>query len=128
MRGNKEKRNKAYQGFFLSLELTEDRLALKFCRALPLSWVKLEDVDCMRSSFFEDIFPRKRRLHKLLRNRYWFSSARIAERRLAPFYVIETHRKRRRIFLRLESSFHYRVRSAIGRIKSRKNSVEQTET
>lgn len=105
----------------LAITLTDDKLVYSLCRLMPLSWIRLADVDCMRASFFEDIFPRRKEVHRIVRNRYWLSSIRGVDRRTAPLYVIETRKKHRRVFLRLESSFHYRVRTALGNIKSIKN-------
>jgi len=121
--GNNSKagKRKAHQGFLLSITLTSDRLVCSLLRLLPIAWVRLEDVDSMRASSFDEIFPRRKRFSRMMRNRYWVSTIHGVDRRLAPLYVIETHKKHRRIFLRMESAFHYRVRSALGRIKSLRN-------
>lgn len=118
---SKARKRKAHQGFLLSITLTDGKLVCSLLRLLPIAWVRLEDVDSMRASSFDEMFPRRKVLSRMMRNRYWISTIHGVDRRLAPLYVIETHRRHRRIFLRLESSFHYRVRSALGRIKSLRN-------
>jgi hypothetical protein len=117
----KKRSRKYHQGFLVSISLSDEKLSHSLLRLIPLSSIPLRDVDCMRASFFDDVFPRRNRLLRIFANRFWICTGLGGDRRLAPLYVIETREKRRRIFLRLESAFHYRVRSALGRIKSIKN-------
>ncbi len=120
----KKKKNKYHQGLLLSITLTDDKLVHSLLRIIPLSWVRLESVELMRSSFLEDIFPERKMFLRVLRNRHWLCTMKGVNRRTAPLYVIETSKQHRRIFVRFESAFHYRVRSALGRIKSNRNSIE----
>ncbi len=119
MKNKKRRHTKAYQGFTFSFELSNETLVWKFCRLIPLARIKLNDIDHLRSSFFDEVFPGIKTLHRFIQNRYWFSSIPRNDRKFSPLYVIETHHRHRKIFLKLESSFHYRIRSALGRIKSR---------
>ena len=122
------RKNTAHQGTVFSFELKTDRLTLKCLRFIPLAWVHLRDVECLRASYFSDFLPtRKRKWHRLVRNRHWPNSASgVWFHHLAPLYVIETRGKRRRIFLRMKPAFHYRLRVAISEAQHQESRADSS--
>ncbi len=94
-----------FLGFFFSYEIRSDRLRLLFMRFLPLSVIYLKDVEYMRLAASNEQFSSGSK-------RIWpsFSSNSHGQN---PLYLIKTRKKRKKYFLRMNSSFHYKVRSAI---------------
>jgi len=103
---------KERQGFVFSIELTEERLYLKLFRLIPLSWLWLKDIGGMRVSSFNEHIEK---LQKGTRTQYWPAFFTGYKKRTAPVYMLNTVDGKRYIFLRLSSTFHYRLRTAIGR-------------
>jgi hypothetical protein len=108
-------RSKKYQAFVLAFELSEDALRLKLCRVLTLARLRFAEVAYLRVGYMEELFSGKRLLTGWRRSRIWPCTLRVLDRRRAPLFVMVTRKERRRIFLRLEPSFHYLLRTAIGR-------------
>jgi len=113
----RETKPRKYQAFLLSFELSEDYLRLKLCRVLTLARLRLADVAYLRVGYMEELFSGKRLLTGWRRSRIRACTLRVFDRRRAPLFVMVTHKERRRIFLRLEPSFHYLLRTAIGRAR-----------
>jgi len=102
------------QGFFLAFRLSDKRLTLKLFRLIPLSWVRLEDVTYLRVSDMEEYLTSWK---KGVRAEFWPAVITGYNRRMAPVYMLNVQGKhrRRKIYLRLKSGFHYRLRTTIGR-------------
>ncbi len=108
------KENSSYQGFLFAYELSASCLSLKFMRFITLHRIWLEDVKTMHAAHTGEMLPnRLKSLHRILYNRIWpaFGYNTIE----APRYVIEM-KNQTRVFLRMKSGFHYKVRTAIGRL------------
>ena len=107
------------QGFLLSVHLTRDALVWRLLRLIPLARLRLDRVTGLHAGSWSDFFPqRPRHWKRFLRSRYWLHFAPGDVQRTAPLYVLET--PRRRIFVRLQSGFHYRLRLALGRFAERR--------
>lgn len=100
------------QGFILSIELTDQKLYLKILRLLPISKVRLKDIDYMRVSNFNEYLEFTRRS---LHSQFWPTFFRGFKKKTAPIYMLKIKNGKRRLFLRLSSGFHYRLRTYIGR-------------
>ena len=101
------------QGFFLAFRLTDRRLSLKLFRIIPLSWVRLEDITYLRVASIEEFLTSWK---KGVSAEFWPAFITGYNRRMAPVYMlnVEHKKKRRKIYLRLKSGFHYRLRTTIG--------------
>ena len=109
---------KEKQGVFLAVELTDRKLCVKLLSLIPISWVHLDRVDYLRVSNFSEHLAYMRRG---IKSQYWPTFFRGYKRRTTPVYMLKIDNGKRRIFVRLQSSLHYRLRNAIGRNhKSRK--------
>lgn len=105
-------KKKVFQGFLFSYELSAQRISYKLFRLFPVGRIPLKNIRQIRSGSWPDILPHRRRpLKRQLRCRYWPSLQ--GSNTHAARYVIETHNKGRTL-VRLESDFHYRLRSAVG--------------
>jgi hypothetical protein len=105
---------KDYQGLFFAYELTAKRLSFKLFRLIPLVWVDLKDVDCMRVSSHEQLIHKCfRNILRLFKYEYWPSFVAGQRHGLSALYVIKTDNSRY-IYIRIKPGFHYRLRSAIG--------------
>ncbi len=121
---SKLKKRGGPQGFLFSLHLSDEALVLRLLRLLPLARLRLDDVTGLHAGCWSDFFPqRPRHIKRFLRSRFWFLFVRGDFQRTAPMYVLET--RRRRIFVRLQSSFHYRLRLALGKAAERRAQLEQ---
>ena len=106
-------RRKAFQGYLLSYELSNDFLKLRLLRCLTLSRIRIERIQCMMSSKGDAGLNRPiRTLSYLLRRRFWPVVNFPVPRRQTYPYALVTN-KNRRILLALNPGFHYRLRMAI---------------
>lgn len=105
----------SYQGVMFSVVLSERGVSLRLFRLLPIAWVRLDHVDSLRAAsggeFVRYFFTRP------FRTQLWPAFALRHGREAMPRYMIRTYRGRR-IFLRLESKYHYLLRTLIGRHKA----------
>lgn len=104
---------KAFQGYLLSYELSNDFLKLRLLRCLTLSRIRLERIQCMMSSKGDaGLNCPIRTLTHLLRRQFWpVVNFPVPKRQTYP-YALVTNRNRR-ILLALNPGFHYRLRMAI---------------
>ncbi len=107
-----------HQGIFLSTVLSDEWLMLKILRIIPISWVRVSDIEYLRiSSFREHVSS----LRHGINSQYWPSYIRGYRRKTAPVYMLQVKGDERRIFIRVKSGFHYRLRTAINREKENEN-------
>ncbi|HSR88019.1 MAG TPA: hypothetical protein VLL07_03615 [Pontiella sp.] len=93
-----------------SYKLEGDHISGKFLGFIPAGNIHLENVNYLRLATSDEAPP----LYVFF-NYIQFMSFRRARR---PVYVLQTQ-SRRRIFLKLDSGTHFRLRQAIGRYVSR---------
>lgn len=105
-------------GFVWCYELTNEHLRLRLFRALTLGRIALRQVAYIRqrgaddlSGLFRDMFL------KPFRAWYWPHPAMSYKSGHSTPYVIRTQ-DGTRVFVRLRSGFHYRLRAAIGNAKA----------
>lgn len=101
-------------GYVWCYELTSERLRLKLFRAIPLGSISLRNVVYIRQRSSDDLAGLlKEVVLKPFRTWYWPHPAVSRHPSHSTPYVIRT-RRGTHVFVRLRSSFHYRLRAAIG--------------
>ena len=105
-------------GFIFAVRLRSDRVVFRFLGIFPAYSIDIDDIEYLRVSSMNEYFAALRAGEVV---RYWPSFITGYAKRLAPVYMIKVESRDEKIFVRLRSGFHYLLRTAIGRIKSRHN-------
>jgi len=96
------------QGFVISVGVSDERVCLKLFRFIPLCSISVSEIHFMRISSSREYLSTPFHVRS-----YWPTPIHGFSGKISHLYMIET--KRRRVFLRLKSSLHYKLRTAIGR-------------
>lgn len=105
-------------GFIFAVRLKSDRVVFRFLGILPVHRVNIDDIEYLRVSSMNEYFEALRAGEVV---RFWPSFITGYAKRMAPVYVIKLISSDEKVFLRLRSGFHYLLRTAIKRSKSRNN-------
>ncbi len=112
-------------GFVWCYELSSDRLRLRLFRLFTLGRISLRNVVYVRQRGADDLAQLVRDMFlKPFRSWYWPHPAMSYRSGHSTPYVIRTQGGTR-IFVRLRSGFHYRLRAAIGDAKAAANGASR---
>lgn len=104
-------------GSICSYELQGEYIVARFLGLMPIRRFHLGAVYYLRLASRSEVPP-----HFLLFNWLHFLSIRRARR---PIYVLQTRSTHHRIFLKMESSAHFRLRQAIARFSNTTNRTHE---
>lgn len=96
-------------GLTVSYTLLPNRLVIRFLGFIPLYTIKLADVAYLRLASRDEVPTLF-----YLRNMKRFRPSGAA---YCPVYVLQTKKRRKRVYLKLRGGAHFRLRSAIGRFR-----------
>lgn len=104
------------QGGFFSVHLSKSRMTLKLFRFFPLATVRISAIEYMRAASFSEY---ARHSWNIFLHTYWPTTG-TGSNMYSNRYVVRTIGGRK-IFVRLNPSLHYALRSSIGsRIRARR--------
>jgi hypothetical protein len=103
------------EGRIFAYELTPDRLRLLLFRRLPIAWIRIEEIHYLRQATLSEYFSR---CLSVFDCHLWPTFVSREPGVPLQLFLIRTH-SGRRIYLRMRSSFHYRLRSELGQTPSR---------
>ena len=107
-----------FDGVFFSYVISEHHFGLRLLRCLPLGRIRLRDIQYIRqrgSSDLGDLFADM--LFHPFRSWYWPHPLFMGGMHDSAAYVIRTSRGTR-VYARLNTRFHYRLRAALGRARA----------
>jgi hypothetical protein len=99
------------EGRIFAYELTPDRLRLLLFRRLPIAGIRIEEIHYLRQATLSEYFSR---CLSVFDCHFWPTFVSREPGTPLQLFLIRTH-SGRRIYLRMRSSFHYQLRSALGR-------------
>ena len=102
------------QGVLFAYHLSNRWLVLKLLRILPVGWIRVENIQYLRrASSLEFIEPSWRRVLLFWRYWYWPYPLGLIFNRASVLYMLKL-RNGTRVYLRLNPSLHFLLRTAVG--------------
>ena len=102
------------QGLLFAYHLSNRWLVLKFLRLLPIGWIRVENIQYLRrANSIEFIEPSFRRIFLFWRYWYWPYPLGMIFNRASVLYMLKL-KNGHRVFLRMDPSFHFLLRTAVG--------------
>ena len=99
------------EGRIFAYQLTRDHLRLLLFRCLPIAAIRIDQIHYVRQATLSEYFSR---CLSVFDCHFWPTLISREPGTPLQLFLIRTH-SGRRIYLRMRSSFHYRLRSALGR-------------
>ena len=105
------------QGLLFAYHLSNRWLVLKFLRMLPIGWIRVENIQYLRrANSIEFLEPSFKRILLFWRYWYWPYPLGMVFNRASVLYMLKL-KNGHRVFLRMDPSFHFLLRTAVGQCR-----------